>query len=156
MKIAFIFTLVPHTPAVTYKTLIGTWYIRFVGLTFRMIFSLRSVTVNDKRIRVILSTNARYPARLGWYSFVFGGWTNYIRKVTTGISILRMRGHQVVRGYGALYLYKYYFGGITYEFITAKLTWAQAQSNCKRLGGNLATITNAIRNNYLTNRMRER
>ena len=150
----FIFTSVPHAPAVTYRTLIGTWSIRFTGLNFKIIFSLRTVTLNGKRIRVIVSTNARYPARLGWYSFVFGGWTYYIRKVTTGISILRIRGKQIVHGHGGLHMFNY--GGITYEVITTKLTWGQAQNNCKRRGGNLATMTNANVNNYLTGRIRVR
>ena len=48
------------------------------------------------------------------------------------------------------------YGGITYEVITTKLTWGQAQNNCKRRGGNLATMTNANVNNYLTGRIRVR
>ena len=150
----FTFSSAGHKPVVTFKPLIGTWGIRFTGLNFKIIFSLRTVTLNGKRIRVIVSTNARYPARLGWYSFVFGGWTYYIRKVSTGISILRVRGGKVVVGHGLSSLHLFSYSSITYEIVTSKMTWAAAQNYCRKRGGNLATISDGNVNAVLTSRIR--
>ena len=37
-------------------------------------------------------------------------------------------------------------GGILYGVVTNHLTWNEAENNCKRYGGHLATITSAKQN----------
>ena len=46
--------------------------------------------------------------------------------------------------------------GIRYQIIPRKLTWGAAQANCRRHGGNLATITNSKVNHFLNYQMKKR
>ena len=46
--------------------------------------------------------------------------------------------------------------GVKYEIIKKKMTWGQAQHNCRKRGGNLATIINSKVNSVVTSHVRKR
>merc|ERR1712180_476548 len=75
---------------VTFKTLYGSWGLRFPKLNFNIVFKPGKVTLNGKSIRVVPSKNKKYSVKLGWFTFVYRGWTYYIRKYRNRIYTFRM------------------------------------------------------------------
>ena len=128
--------------------------------------------MNGHRIKLYLSTEFAFPSMHGWFKFAWGGYWYYINIVRPQIYRFSVRPNgackgvfkgmhnfcgtgKVSKGQGSAG-FRFGFGGVTYQLIPTKLTWGQAENNCKKLGGHLATITSRNLDNHLVSQMKKR
>ena len=85
----------------TFKTLYGSWGLRFPNVNFNIIFKPGRVTLNGKTIKVVPSNNKKYPSRQGWFIFIYKRLTYYIRRYKTKIYTFTMdKKGRIMKGTG--------------------------------------------------------
>ena len=78
---------------------------RFTGFTFhfpgvRAKFTINGgkILVNGRPMKLIPSTNARFPKAQGWGMVKFMGWTYFIKFGSRGVQVQAMHNGRIVHG----------------------------------------------------------
>ena len=74
----------------------GTWKLNFPNMHFKFVVSHGKISIKGHPIKLLVSTNKKFPSSAGWFMFKYLTWVYYVRFTGHGIKVVGLHGKKFV------------------------------------------------------------